>query len=93
MGELVDFPNIDPKAQLESLEQTNTQLIQKLASMGVGIDGASILALKLDLLVERLVPEDQRVRFEIDFHLKFSEMLQQITREVTFNTRGLVIPK
>lgn len=93
MNDITAIPGHDPQKTLEGLEQTNSQLIQRLAGMGVGVDGASIVATRLDLLIDRLIPANERVHFEVDFHLKFSEMLQQITREVTFNTSGLVLPK
>lgn len=75
------------------VEETNRQLLLKLANMGVALDGATILSIRLDTLLDMTLNDDERNQFELDFNLKFAEVLQQISREVTFSTGGLVLPK
>lgn len=93
MGELIDFPNND--TTLADLEVANQKLAQKLHSMGYGIDAASLIGMRLDLLVEMLTDGKQRAEFELQFQLKVQEMLEQMVRHVTFNVApsGLVVPK
>lgn len=75
------------------VEETNRQLLLKLANMGVALDGATILSIRLDALLDMTLNDDERNQFELDFNLKFAQVLQQISREVTFSTGGLVLPK
>ncbi len=92
MGELIDFPNND--TTLADLEVANQKLAQKLHSMGYGIDAASLIGMRLDLLVNMLCDDKQREQFEIQFQLKVQEILEQMVRQATFNVpTGLVMPK
>lgn len=94
MAEITDLGEYDAKKHLEELEHTNTQLLQRLAASGARLDVGAIVAIRLDLMLDRILDENQRTHFEVDFNLKLSDVLQEIARQVTFQTSsGLVIPK
>jgi hypothetical protein len=94
MGDLLQFPDKHPKADsLRELETANQKLVQKLGAMGIGLDGTSIMAMRMDVLLNLLMKQDERIEFELQFQLQLSDALQQAVRDATFSTGGLVVPK
>lgn len=94
MGDLLQFPADQSKADsLRELETANQKLVQKLGAMGIGLDGTSIMAMRMDVLLNLLMKQDERIEFELQFQLQLSDALQQAVRDNTFGTGGLVVPK
>lgn len=74
----------DRRQRLEELVATNKELLERLGRQGVQIDPGSILAMRLTLLIEHLLPAGSLSRLEFDLRAEtvFGESLERTEADV-----------
>lgn len=74
--DVVDLTKIT-KEDLDSVRQRNTQKLLSIRQQGANLDLSGVAARRLDILLDLLLTEQQRIQFEYAFETSMTEVLDK----------------
>ncbi len=87
-------PTPEPDTDLAGLRAENQASFERLRTMGAFPNPGSVLAMRLELLIETLLTGAQRAAYDLAFETNMREMLAELHQQVVAAkfTRGTDVP-
>lgn len=95
-------PELNTEPTLDELRAENQSTFERLRAMGAFPNPGSVLAMRLELLIDTLLTDAQRTAYDLTFETKMRDMLAEVhqqavaakfTRSADAPPGGLLLPR